>query len=135
MLEKDEENVGTIDWSDIEIRFTKGSGPGGQHKNKTETKVILTHIPTGISATWDSRSQSHNKEMAYKTLCHRVRETSKNDLSESLNETRRSQIGTGLRSEKIRTIHMKDNWVKCEVTGKKMSWRSYQKGYLDKMTA
>jgi protein subunit release factor A len=60
--------------SDIKIEYTKGKGPGGQHKNKVETMVVATHIPTGIKASVDGRSRKANQVAALKELEYRVRQ-------------------------------------------------------------
>lgn len=60
---------------DIRIEYTKGKGPGGQHKNKVETMVRVTHIPTGIVVTVDGRHRSRNQKQALAELERRVRES------------------------------------------------------------
>lgn len=95
--------------------------------------MVLTHTPTGITSSYDGRSQSYNKEKAFQVLQKRVEEFYQTGQQEEQNNTRTDQIGYGMRSEKIRTIHIKDNWVRCEVTNKKIDWKSYSKGNLDKL--
>ena len=62
-----------LDKKDIQIQFTKGKGPGGQHKNKVETMVRAIHVPTGIVVTVDGRHRSRNLKRALTELEHRVR--------------------------------------------------------------
>jgi protein subunit release factor B len=75
---------------DFDIRVTKGSGPGGQHKNKVETCVIVTHIPTGITEKCqDSRSQYRNKILAMERVLKRVEALKEQNKHEKQNEIRK----------------------------------------------
>lgn len=67
-----EDRAVPLDPADVAIEVGRGSGPGGQHKNKTETLVKVLHRPTGITAKADGRSQHQNKEMALRVLARRV---------------------------------------------------------------
>jgi len=115
--------------SDIEFRMTKGSGPGGQHKNKTESVVVATHKPTGVSVKIGSeRSQHQNKAIAIEVLAGRVWANETNDLSRVLNGMRRAQIGSGMRGDKVRTIRTQDGRVICEITRKTKPFKTYERG-------
>jgi protein subunit release factor A len=105
-----------IDKKDIKVTYTKGSGPGGQHKNKTETCVTITHIPTGISETCqETRSKTRNYNIAFERISERVDAIQKEKRRESINEHRKSQIND---KTTLRTYNYKRNTVKDHSTGK-----------------
>ena len=92
--------------ADIKIESCKSSGAGGQHINKTESAVRLTHKPTGIVIECDQeRSQLQNKEKALKILYSKLYDMKVREQDEKIASTRKSQVGSGDRSEKIRTYN------------------------------
>mgnify|MGYP001055342357 CR=1 FL=1 len=101
-----------IDPSDLEIDVYISSGPGGQHMQKNATAVRIAHKPTGTVVTCESeRSQSQNRERAMAILRSRLYEEERQRQIEERGETRRLQVGTGERSEKIRTYNYPQNRV------------------------
>ena len=103
--EADEVEV-DINPSEIKIESCKSSGAGGQHINKTESAVRLTHLPTGIVIECDGeRSQLQNKEKAMKLLYTKLYDMKEKEQNDQIASTRKSQVGTGDRSEKIRTYN------------------------------
>ena len=119
-----------IDSSDLIWKTTKGSGPGGQNRNKRENCVTLTHRPSGISVRVDSKSQSSNKEKALKILTERLQKRSRTQNKKKRNNQRKSQVGSGMRGDKIRTIRVRDNIVTDHRTGHKISLSKYLQGEL-----
>jgi len=102
------EDVGEIEINpgDIEIDTYRASGAGGQHINKTESAIRITHKLTGIVVTCqDQRSQHKNKDKAMNTLRSKLYEKALNESTSEYSENRRSQVGTGDRSERIRTYN------------------------------
>ncbi len=92
--------------ADIKIESCKSSGAGGQHINKTESAVRLTHKPTGIVIECDQeRSQLQNKEKALKILYTKLYDMKCREQEEKIASTRKTQVGSGDRSEKIRTYN------------------------------
>ena len=103
--EADEVEV-DINPSEIKIESCKSSGAGGQHINKTESAVPLTHLPTGIVIECDGeRSQLQNKEKAMKLLYTKLYDIKEKEQNDQIASTRKSQVGSGDRSEKIRTYN------------------------------
>ena len=108
---------------DLKIDVFRASGAGGQHVNKTESAIRMTHLPTGIVVECqDERSQFKNREKALKILRSRVYEQKQREADEKLASQRRSQVGTGDRSERIRTY----NYPQSRVTDHRIGLTLYK---------
>ena len=107
-----EEDVFELDMKDLTFETHRASGAGGQHINKTDSAVRIVHIPTGIVVNCqEGRSQIENRETALRIIRARVYEEMQREKEEAAGKERRAKIGTGDRSEKIRTYNYPQNRV------------------------
>ena len=124
-----------INPADIKMEVFRASGAGGQHVNKTSSAVRLIHVPTGMVAECQTeRSQTQNREYAMKLLKSRLYEKEKQERDSKLASERKSQVGSGDRSEKIRTY----NYPQGRITDHRIGLSIYQmedflNGNLDEM--
>lgn len=112
VIPKVEEDDINIRREDLRIDVFRSSGAGGQHVNRTESAVRMTHLPTGIvSESQDSRSQIKNREIALQRLYVKIQDKMRQEQMSSVAAQRRSLVGSGDRSEKIRTYNYPQNRV------------------------
>lgn len=111
----------------------RGSGPGGQHKHKTESAVRITHVPTGVQAYCDSRDQFRNKELAMSVLRARLQEARDSKLTGDQNNLRRQQVGSGQRSDKVRTVSEQNDTVTDHRTNKRIDVKRYRRGFVEEL--
>ena len=111
---------------DLNVETLRASSKGGQHANTTDSAVRMTHIPTGISVTVSSRSQHQNRAQALQVMRSRLFEAEREKLDSERSAARKGQIGSGDRSERIRTY----NYPQGRVTDHRINLTLYQ---LDKV--
>lgn len=126
LVEADEVEL-EINPTDLKIDVFRASGAGGQHINKTESAVRITHLPTGVVVECqDERSQHKNKDRAMKILRSRLYEAMLQEQTDKIASERRSQVGTGNRSERIRTY----NFPESRITDHRIGLTIYRLEYI-----
>jgi peptide chain release factor 1 len=135
VLPEVEEVEVTINPADLRIDTYRAGGAGGQHVNKTDSAVRITHIPTGVVvACQDERSQHKNKAKALKILQARIFAVEQEKQTAQMSQQRKEQVGTGERAEKVRTYNYPQNRVtdhQVDVTLKKLDM--VMEGELDEI--
>ncbi len=135
VLPEAEEVEFEINPTDLQIDTFRSSGAGGQHINKTESAIRITHIPTGVVVECqDERSQIKNKEKAMKVLRSRLYDAKVREQNAAIAAERKSQVGTGDRSERIRTYNYPQGRVTDHRIGLSLySLDAFLNGDLDEM--
>jgi peptide chain release factor 1 len=118
---------------DVVIRYTKDSGPGGQHRNKTESCVVAKHIPSGIEVKSALKCQHQNKRLALEELEQRVNQQAVDSHWQAVKQDRSAQVGSGMRGDKIRTYREQDDVVSDHVSNKKANLKQVLAGGLDRL--
>lgn len=117
---------------DLDWKFCRGRGKGGQNRNKLDTAVWLTHRPTGIRVRCEEeRTQGQNKRKALARLRQEIGRRAHERQGRRVNRERRQQIGSGMRGDKIRTIRVRDDTVTNHLNGRKVRYADYVKGDFD----
>ena len=123
-----------VDERDLRWSTYRGSGAGGQHRNKTDSAVRVVHTPTGVMATCEGeRSQYHNKQAALEVLRARLVEQARSEADAARSARRRGQVGTGMRADKRRTVRCQGGTVRDHETGMETTLRAYTKGEVDRL--
>jgi peptide chain release factor 1 len=118
-----------LTYQDVDIATARGSGPGGQNRNKTESCVIVTHKATGLQVRIDNeRSQSQNKAMAMKVLAARLYDAERERTKSAKDDQRKQQVGTGQRGDKVRTYRTQDDQITDHRTGQKTRLSKWYNG-------
>ena len=118
-----------IDKNIFNVDVTKGTGAGGQHKNKVETCAVVTHIPSGLKEKCEeTRYKNKNIEIAYKRLVKRLQKIALDQKMKELNDKRREAIK---KNGTIRTYNFQRGTVKDHKTGKIANLKKVLDGYLD----
>ncbi len=118
-----------IDDRDLDWKACRGSGPGGQNRNKTETAIQLTYKPTGLMVRCESeRSQKQNLEIAKALLRARIWQAERERIAGARAADRRQQVGSGMRGDKRRTVRCQDGQVNDHVTGRTWRLKEYLRG-------
>lgn len=116
---------------DVKVEWYSGSGAGGQNRNKVQACARVTHLPTGIVRTAQTRSRQNSLRLAMAELEAAVRRLSEGDSLKAENAQRRSQIGSGQRADKGRTFRFQDDSARDHGTGATASLAKVMRGHFD----
>ena len=116
---KTQNKINALNPNDLTITTMRGTGPGGQHKNRTESCVKIVHNPTGLQAIVDKRDQTTSKREALEILTERVNQHINAEKDSAYNSKRKDQLGNSGRGDKVRTYNFIDSRVTDHRTNKK----------------
>lgn len=120
-----------ISESDLKIEWYSGTGAGGQHRNKHQNSCRITHHPSGVVVTSQCRSRENSLNLAKAEIIKRVEDAQNNKLVSGIASTRKEQVGSGMRGDKIRTYRFQDDIVKDHITNKTASVKKVIAGNFD----
>lgn len=121
-----------LDPQDVDIKTCRGSGAGGQHRNKTESAIQATHKPSGITVRVESeRSQHQNRAEALSILRTRLLQHERESVKNSRDHDRRQQVGSGMRGDKIRTVAVQRDQVTDHRTNRQITVKKFMRGELE----
>ena len=121
----------TIPDKDLKVEWYSGTGAGGQHRNKHQNSCRITHIPTGLVATSQTRSRQNSYNAAMADIQQQVDEIASRQYNSNIASDRKRQVGTGMRGDKIRTYRFQDDQVQDHITGKTASTKKVLSGNFD----
>ena len=116
---------------DLKVEWYSGTGAGGQHRNKHQNSCRITHIPTGLVSTAQTRSRQNSYNEALSELTRLVNEKICQQNTNRIASTRKEQVGSGMRGDKIRTYRFQDDRVQDHITGKIASTKKVLQGNFD----
>lgn len=124
-----------LDDADLEIQWFSGTGAGGQHRNKTMNSCRLIHKPTGIVAMASTRSRANSLDEARKTMIERL-QSQANLANHSLRaQTRKDQVGSGMRGDKVRTLQFTHDQAVDHRTLKRITAEKFMRGFMNELWA
>ncbi len=117
--------------ADLKIEWYSGTGAGGQHRNKHQNSCRITHLPTGIVATAQTRSRQNSLDQAKSTIFEMVDNLVKGQYNNNIAYDRKQQVGSGMRGDKIRTYRFQDDVVKDHRTDRSASTKKVLAGNFE----
>jgi len=121
----------TIPEYDLRVEWYSGTGAGGQHRNKHQNSCRITHIPSGLVATAQTRSRQNSYNLAIQNIKETLDNETKRLYNNNIASTRKDQVGTGMRGDKIRTYRFQDDRVQDHTTGKTASTKKVLAGHFE----
>jgi len=115
------------------VEWFSGTGKGGQHRNKKQNSCRVIHIPTGLCEMRQGRKRENNLREAKQALIITLSSTKKNEVISILSASKKEQVGSGMRGDKIRTYRFQDDRVIDHNTGRTAKLKQIMKGNLDVM--
>lgn len=133
VLDPSDRQIIDINESDLKIEWFSGTGAGGQHRNKHQNSCRLTHLPTGLMVTAQTRNRDSSLKQARDELITRLqRDADAKHMVES-GRAKKRQVGSGQRGDKIRTIRFQDDRATDHRNDKRIKASDYMKGGMDKL--
>ena len=120
-----------IPHSDLKIEWYSGTGAGGQHRNKHQNSCRITHIPSGIVVTSQTRSRQNSLALAMEDIQKQVDNIATTKYNANIASDRKQQVGSGMRGDKIRTYRFQDDVVKDHLTNRTASVKKILAGNFD----
>lgn len=131
VLSERQKNTIKFDERDVVFTPTRGSGPGGQNRNKVSSAVIAKHVPSGLTVRCETeRSLTQNKRLAVDLMKSKLQSAVESAVTGAEAADRRDQVGSGERGDKRRTIAEQRDEVTDHISGKRWRYRDYVKGCL-----
>lgn len=121
----------TISDKDFRVEWFSGTGKGGQHRNKRMNSCKLMHIPSGIVETRQGRKRESNLREAKAAILSRLKSMRRSESRGIVERIRKSQVGSGMRGDKIRTYRFQDDSVHDHNTGRRAKCAKVMKGHFD----
>jgi peptide chain release factor 1 len=121
----------TISDKDFKVEWFSGTGKGGQHRNKRMNSCKLMHIPSGIVETRQGRKREANLREAKAALLARLQQMRQRESNWIIGETRKNQVGSGMRGDKIRTYRFQDDMVHDHNSNSRAKCAKVMKGHFD----
>ena len=121
----------SIPETDLRVEWYSGTGAGGQHRNKHQNSCRITHLPTGLIVTSQTRSRQNSYNSAVADLQQRLDNETKRQYNNTIASDRKQQVGSGMRGDKIRTYRFQDDVVKDHLTDKTASVKKVLAGNFD----
>lgn len=128
---KEDDTSFSINNNDLRVEWYSGTGAGGQNRNKVMCSCRLTHVPSGIVRSSQTRSRITSYDLAYKELCKAVNDGINAEINAKVSADRKKQVGSGMRGDKNRTYRFQDDTVQDHNTGKKVSAKKVLAGNFD----
>ena len=120
-----------IPQNELKVEWYSGTGAGGQYRNKHQNSCRITHLPTGIIAKAECRSRTNSLDEAMAAIQTRVDKAAEQCYNNSIANTRKDQVGSGMRGDKIRTYRFQDDRVQDHVSGLAAKCSTVLKGNFD----
>lgn len=119
--------------TNFSYRWFSGTGKGGQHRNKHQCCLELTHVPTGLTQIATGRSRDANSREAMAALITKLDQLRIGSAAQATNATRAGQIGSGMRGDKRRTYRFQDDTVADHISGKSTSCKQFMRGDIERL--
>lgn len=121
----------SIKENDLKIEWYSGTGSGGQHRNKHQNSCRITHIPSGVVSTAQCRSRENSYNEAFSNITQKVLSSQYEEFNTIMSESRKKQVGSGMRGDKIRTYRFQDDSCCDHRTDNKISLKKIMSGNID----